>query len=198
MTRNNLYDFIDMMTILGLRNPEDEYGGTRHNIGADVVHAFVEAQGFNPFKTDKLFFAEKTQGDIGAVSVRVLLPTTYMNESGKTVAAAKVAPQDIVVVHDELALPVGTFTISYGRSAGGHNGVESVINACGTNDIVRLRIGISPAAPQVVTGEGRADFVLKPFTPAERTQISEMMPRVVEALALLVREGKDAAMRAYN
>lgn len=198
MMRNNPYDFPDMITILGLRNPEDEYGGTRHNIGADVVRAFAEVQGFNPFKTDKLFFAEKTQGDVGSVPVRVLLPTTYMNESGKVVAAAKVDPHDIVVVHDELALPVGAFTISYGRSAGGHNGVESVIRACGTNDIVRVRVGINPAPPQVVTGEQRADFVLKPFTPDERAQIAAMMPRIVDALALLVKEGKDAAMRQYN
>lgn len=198
MMRNNPYDFLDMLTILGLRNPEDEYGGTRHNIGADIVRAFTEAQGFASLKNDKLFFAEKTQGDVGSVPVRILLPTTYMNESGKVVAAAKVSPEELVVVHDELALSVGTFTISYGRGAGGHNGVESIIRACGTNDIVRVRVGIDPAPPQVVTGEGRADFVLKPFTPDERAQIAGMMPRILDALALLVKEGKDAAMRQYN
>lgn len=187
-----------MITIVGLRNPEDEYAGTRHNVGGDVVRAFANVHAFNAFTKDKIFFAEKTQGEVEGNAVRLLLPTTYMNESGKTIAATKLAPEEIVLVHDELALPIGTFTISYGRNAGGHNGVESVIRACGTADIVRVRIGIHPAASHVVSGEQRADFVLKTFTPEEREKIAIMMPNVLDALRLIVTRGKDAAMLRHN
>ncbi|OGG60582.1 hypothetical protein A3C89_00035 [Candidatus Kaiserbacteria bacterium RIFCSPHIGHO2_02_FULL_50_50] len=185
-----------MITLLALRNPEPEYARTRHNIGADVLRAFAESNNFPAFKYDKFLKAEKTISTIGDHDVQLLLSGTYMNESGQVVAASKLTPEETIVIHDELNVPVGDLKISYGAGAGGHNGVASVTSTFGTAAYTRLRIGIEPNHP--VTGDARANFVLKPFTPEERQKIEDNIKTFTAALITIIKEGRDTAMLKYH
>ncbi|OGG61220.1 hypothetical protein A3C87_03685 [Candidatus Kaiserbacteria bacterium RIFCSPHIGHO2_02_FULL_49_34] len=185
-----------MITVLALRNPEPEYAGTRHNIGADILRAFSEANNFPAFKHDKFLKAEKSIGTIGDHDVQLLLSDTYMNESGQVVLAARLFPENTIVIHDELNVPVGDLKISYDAGAGGHNGVASVTSAFGTAAYTRLRIGIEPNHP--VTGDARATFVLKPFTPEERQKIESSTKTFIDALTTIIKEGRETAMLKYH
>ncbi len=185
-----------MITILALRNPEPEYAGTRHNVGADVVRVFAEMHNFPEFKRDKFLKAEKSIGTIGDHDVQLLLSDTYMNESGQVITAAKLTTENTIVIHDELNVPVGDLKISYGAGAGGHNGVASTTKAFGTSAYTRLRIGIEPNHP--VTGEARANFVLRPFTPEERQKIEISTKTFTAALTITIKEGREAAMLKYH
>ena len=185
-----------MITILALRNPEPEYAGTRHNIGADVLRAFAESHDFLAFTRDKFLKAEKSIGTIGDHDVQLLLSDTYMNESGQVVLAAKLFPENTIVIHDELNVPVGDLKISYGAGAGGHNGVASITQAFGTAAYTRLRIGIEPN--HVVSGDARANFVLKPFTPEEKEKLELAMKTFTAALTTILKEGRETAMLKYH
>lgn len=175
-----------MITIIGLRNPEPEYSGTRHNIGAHVARAFAERHGFGDWKNDKIFLAEKTQGIVDGVPVRVLLPTIYMNNSGNVISATKLLPHEIIVIHDELALSVGSFKISHESGSAGHNGVADIIRVLGTKTFTRVRIGIHPKNRAVISGEERSDFVLKRFTLDERKEIDNLIPDIINATTDIV------------
>lgn len=171
-------------TIVGLGNPDEEYVGTRHNVGKDFVEALAS-------KLPK-------GGKISGLNV-------YMNNSGgpiKKLIASKKAAERLVVVHDELDLPLGRVKISFGSSAGGHNGVRSIEKALKTKDYVRVRVGISPATPsgklKRPDAEKIVDFVLGKFKPTEAEKIKKARKIVAEALELIVTEGKDRAMTEIN
>lgn len=170
--------------IAGLGNPTPEYVGTRHNVGRDFVLALE---------------------DTLPRGVTVVTPDVYMNNSGapiKKIVTSKKAAERLVVVHDELDVPLGRVKISFGASAGGHNGIKSIQAALKTNDFVRLRIGISPSTPsgklKRPTGEDVTDFVLKKFKPTEQEKLKKVKKLVQEALLLIVKEGKDRAMSEVN
>jgi PTH1 family peptidyl-tRNA hydrolase len=152
--------------IAGLGNPGDEYRMMRHNVGSRIVAAFAEGRDLPP-------------------DVKILLPTTPMNESGKAIRPLMVKngiePKRLLVVHDDADISFGKFKLSFGSRSAGHRGVESVIQALGTKDFWRLRIGIQPV-PTAASGPAprhvRADeLVLKPFTPQEEAEL----PRIIEA-----------------
>src|SRR5262245_55392365 len=136
--------------IIGLGNPGAEYASTRHNVGKELVAALEEKLPTN---------------------AKVVELNVYMNRSGPAIKQAIGSPKGLIVVHDELDLPLGKVKISFGNSAGGHNGVRSVVQALKTQDFVRVRVGISPATPsgklKRPTGEALADFVLGTFKPTE-------------------------------
>ncbi|HEY6020064.1 MAG TPA: aminoacyl-tRNA hydrolase [Candidatus Paceibacterota bacterium] len=170
--------------IVGLGNPDKEYDGTRHNIGRDLVSAF---EGTLPKKP------------------KFLLPDVYMNNSGvsvKKVIKSKKDAEKLIVVHDDLDLPLGKIKISYGSSAGGHNGVKSIIAAIKTQDFTRVRVGISGATPsgklKRPAPERIVDFVLGKFKPAEQDKLKKVKKTVKEALELILTEGVERAQTETN
>ena len=138
-----------MITLIGLGNPGPEYEHSRHNIGRRILAHFMEKHGFSGMVRSDSFAGNISNGIVDGKEVMVLFPNTYMNESGaaaKKLALKGVVPENIVVVHDELDLPSGSFKVSYGSGSGGHHGVDSIVAALGTKDFVRVRVGISPTS----------------------------------------------------
>jgi len=185
-------------TIAALGNPGEEYAGTRHNAGRDLLKAIIkkDAGVSDESKTNISLFGKK---------VTIFYPEVYMNNSGaaiKKVVTSKKAAESLVVLHDELDLPLGKIKISFGSSAGGHNGVKSVQKALGTQNFVRIRIGISPSTPsgklKRPDGEKIADFVLAKFRPPEKEKIKKVQKLVSEALEILLTEGLPQAMSFAN
>lgn len=178
-----------MMTLMqwilvGLGNPDNEYEGTRHNVGKDLLEA-VQAGLPKGAKVAEL--------------------NVYMNNSGgpiKKLISSKKAAEKLVVVHDELDLPLGKVKISFGSSAGGHNGVKSIQKALKTQDFTRVRVGISGSTPsgKLKRPEPKkiVDFVLGKFKPAEQEKLKKVKKVVQHALELIVTEGKDRAMSEIN
>ncbi len=173
-----------MWTIAGLGNPDKEYEGTRHNIGRDFV-AYLKK-------------------DLPR-SAKVLDLNVYMNNSGgpiKKAVPSKKAAEKLIVVHDELDLPLGRIKISFGSSAGGHNGVKSIEKALKTRDYARIRVGISSSTPsgklKRPAPEKITDFVLGKFKAAEQDKIKKARKLVAEALELLLEEGVSRAMTEIN
>jgi PTH1 family peptidyl-tRNA hydrolase len=144
----------------------------------------------------------EASGRVGNIQVRLLEPLTYMNLSGKVLIPYLRRPfwspaTDLLVVVDDIALPVGRYRLRAQGSAGGHNGLKSIEQTIGSREYPRLRIGIKPAQEERVVGD-LADFVLSPFGVAERREILEMMPRFTDAVELWLREGIESAMNAHN
>ena len=170
--------------IVGLGNPNSEYADTRHNVGKDFVEAL----------SPKL----PKKAKVAALNV-------YMNNSGgpiKKLIPSKKAAASLVVVHDELDLPLGRVKVSFGSSAGGHNGVRSIEKALKPRDYVRVRVGISPSTPsgklRRPDAEKIVDFVLGKFKASEQDKLKKAKKIVAEALKLIVTEGKDRAMTEIN
>ncbi|MCB9818648.1 aminoacyl-tRNA hydrolase [Candidatus Nomurabacteria bacterium] len=192
-----------MFTIIGLGNPGKEYLNTRHNAGRVVLTEVLNNWGWGkPIHSAKLG-GEICDGVIGTNSVRVLFPDTFMNHSGR--AAKKALTQEpgtLVVVYDDVDLPFGEFKLSFGRGAGGHNGVSSVINEIGTPDFLRVRIGIAPKGwfGQVIRprGDKLADYVLGQLTNRELSKLIGISDDVATALQLTVEKGKEEAMGKFN
>ncbi len=195
--------------IVGLGNPDGddkEYEGTRHNTGRDMLFAVVKAFGIEEFKNDKKLNAKTGQGKIGKEKIILIAPDTYMNKSGnavgKVVKSIKAA-EKLIVIYDDFNLPLGMLRISFNRSSGGHNGLESVIKAVKTEAFLRIRVGVSPATTKGVAkvphGEDKIEkFILGKFKPDELKELKKVEKRIIEAVELLIKEGKDKAMSAVN
>lgn len=192
--------------IVGLGNPGGEYEGTRHNTGRMLVEAFARTQDADDFVFDKKANAQVVSGAIKKEKYTLVLPDTFMNKSGNAVARfvkSVKAAERLVVVHDDLDLPLGRFKLSFNRGSGGHRGVESVKRAVKTEAFVRLRVGISKDAgkgkvKKPVGEEAIGDFILGKFKPAEVTDFKKLSKKVSEALAVLISEGREAAMQGFN
>lgn len=186
-----------MILVAGLGNPGKRYADTRHNLGYLVVERVVMRAGG---QWKKKFSGLFTEIELERQRVLALEPATYMNESGESVAAAagfyKIAPKDVLVVHDELDLPFGVLRLKIGGGEAGHNGVRSVTERLGTRDYVRLRIGVGKP-PVGFSGTG-ADFVLQAFTPAERARLGDIVDQGADAVALFVGKGLEQAMNVTN
>jgi len=176
--------------IVGLGNPGSEYRGTRHNAGADFVAALARHCDAT-LNNESRLFGEAGRVTFAGCDLRLLVPTTFMNLSGKSVAAAagfyKIAPEEILVAHDELDLPPGSARFKQGGGHGGHNGLRDIIPALGNNrDFQRLRIGIGhPGSASRVTG-----YVLSPPSRDDRARIDACIEEAIAALPLLL--GGDA------
>jgi len=177
------------MFIAGLGNPGEEYKGTRHNVGVAMLATFAD------------HVTEKVKKKI-----IWLWPTTFMNKSGEAVAKVvknKKAAVNLVVIHDDLDLPLGKFKISFGRGSGGHRGVESIIKKLKTKDFIRLRVGIAATAPsgklkKPVGEKAVIDFILGKFKPPEELKLKKLMPKLVEALEALSTDGLHGLQSAMN
>lgn len=182
--------------IVGLGNPGSRYDGTRHNIGFALVDRL--ARGGWREKGNAL----TAEGRVGSSSVLLLKPLTYMNLSGAAVTPLvqfhKLTPGEIVVVHDDIDLPLGTVRLKQGGGDGGHNGLKSVTQHVGP-DYVRLRLGVGRPDPTVAEGPREvADWVLARFDAAETVVVAEQLRRAEEALEVLGAEGLKGAQNRVN
>ncbi len=188
-----------MKLIVGLGNPGAQYERTRHNAGFRAVRAFhtLHVDAFDGWK--RKFEAEVSEGRIGNEKVALMLPQTFMNLSGDAVAHAvgfwKIAPADVIVVYDELDIPLGNIRIRTSGSAGGHNGIKSVIERLGTPDVPRIRIGIGTERAKLVPSE---DFVLEKFSQDEEIDLGKAIENAVKALHVTLTEGIEAASNLYG
>lgn len=194
-----------MYVICGLGNPGEEYTASRHNIGREIVEALASAQDIEIVLESKKN-ALVGEGKIDKEKIMVVLPETFMNRSGNAVGKivkSKKAAEKLVVVHDDLDLPLGKLRIVFGRGSGGHKGVESVKRAIKTNEFVRVRVGIAKSTPKgkVKKPIGEASvqkFVLGKWSTAEEKEIKKIKKQAVEALEVLVKEGRARAMNEFN
>ncbi len=202
------------MIIIGLGNPGAEYEGTRHNAGREAVMSFAKKAGIGEFKEDKkskALVAKKGK-------VTLVLPETFMNKSGE--AAGKFAKgakkvkdpvtgkpmkafPDLVVVHDDLDIPLGKAKMSWDKSAGGHKGVASVIKAVGTQAFFRIRIGITPASAsgkmKKLDHETIVDnFIVAEFKDKEAAELKSVIKKVVDCLEMATADSPERAMSEYN
>lgn len=180
-----LYTFGKNKTILivGLGNPGSDYDGTRHNIGFTSVDRFAQDHDFPGWVDKKDLKCHLTSHQLADTKVYVIKPTTFMNNSGEAVAAVlhfyKIAPSDVVVVHDELDIPFGQIRTRVGGGAAGHNGIKSVSSAIG-EQYGRVRIGIGP---KVHEKQDSADFVLSRFNAEQESQIKNLTREVSAILS---------------
>lgn len=186
--------------ILGLGNPGREYALTRHNVGWWVLDHLASEWDFNAWKHDG--DALVASGLVGTVKTRLVKPQTYMNLSGAALRPYLGRPSwepasDLLVVADDVALPLGRFRIRASGSSGGHNGLKSIEGALQSRDYPRLRIGIEPRDARRRHGS-LSDFVLDTFGVDERACILERLPILTDAIALALRQGVGAAMNTFN
>ena len=178
--------------IAGLGNPGREYEGTRHNIGFMILDRLASVAGA-PFRVERSWNAAIAK----AGDAWLCKPLSYMNASGNVVWAVarfyKVPSSAILVVLDDMALPLGKLRLRTGGSSGGHNGLASILEACGTEAVPRLRVGIG-----VPEKRESVNHVLGRFAAEELPQIAPALERAVEAIAMAQRDGMTAAMNAFN
>lgn len=186
----------DRWVVAGLGNPESEYGGTRHNIGADVVR-HLAAQHHTGFSTNKRIRCEEAQVRLGDQRLLLVVPMTYMNRSGDPVQAAAnwfdAPPAQVVLVHDELDLELGQLRCKLGGGSS-HNGVRDVVRALGTRDVLRVRIGIGQP-PGRMPGK---DYVLRPFTAAEREEADLVVADAADAIEMLAEQGLEPTQNRFH
>ena len=185
-----------MKLIVGLGNPGTQYAETRHNIGFMVVSHLAERAGIALKR--KGYQGFYGVGRVAGEEVTILLPQTYMNCSGASVAPAcqslGVSPGDLIVVHDEIDLAFGCLRVKTGGGHGGHNGLRSIGGTLGENGYARLRMGVGrPPASGDVSGH-----VLSRFNATERISLQKYLEVASDALELLLREGAQEAMNSYN
>jgi PTH1 family peptidyl-tRNA hydrolase len=190
-----------MKLIVGLGNPGLRYANNRHNIGFMCLNHFARMQGIR--LDSKQGQARTGTGEINGEKIVLARPQTFMNSSGKSVSRLvqkyKIEPGDLIVIHDDLDLPLGKIRIRQGGSSGGHKGIESIINELGSQDFIRVRIGIGrPIGADEASEADVIDYVLNDFDPDEKQIITEVIPKVSEAILCLLNEGLTAAMNKYN
>ena len=180
--------------IVGLGNPGPQYLITRHNVGFLVLDAWADEDGI-AFQEDRAHFSNVAQEPDGA---RLVKPTTYMNESGQAVAAwlewLKLTPADLLVVVDDVALPLGQIRVRPGGSSGGHNGLKSIEKHLGTSDYARVRCGVDRVPP----GWALEKWVLSRFRPQDEDVVGEMIIQARLAIESCQREGISVAMNRFN
>lgn len=192
--------------IVGLGNPGEEYENTRHNAGRMAVEAFVKKQSLTDWKHDMKSKALISRGLVDGTAVVCVLPETFMNKSGLSVATfvkGEKAAERCIVVYDDLDMPLGSAKMSFNRGSGGHKGIESIARTLKTKAFWRVRIGISP-----VTASGKLrkpkgeeevlEFILKTFKPSEITTLQGVFKKTTEALGRSVTDSPILAMNAFN
>lgn len=187
-----------MLLIVGLGNPGREYASHRHNVGFMALDALAERVGAEVYR--EKFSGSYARAEIAGEPAVLLKPMTYMNESGRCVQPAmaffRVAPADLIVLHDELDIAFGEVRLKHGGGHAGHNGLRSIIACAGTGDFGRVRIGIGRPQPGF-RGE-IADYVLSSFDSVERALLTDVTTKVVDGVVDVARRGFTAAMNARN
>lgn len=192
--------------IFGLGNPGTEYENTRHNTGRLILELIRKEFDGADFEHDKKLNALVSEIKVGKEKVKLVSPETFMNNSGKVVAQlvkSKKAAEDMLVIYDDFQLPIGRMKISYNKSSGGHNGLESVIKSVKTEAFPRLRIGTAPATAKgdakIPHGEEKIEkFILGDFKPDEIKILKKLSKKIVEGVTIFVKEGRDKATGFLN
>jgi PTH1 family peptidyl-tRNA hydrolase len=182
--------------VVGLGNPGDEYVRTRHNVGAETVELLAQRHGAKLRKGKERARADQVR--IGGVLVALAVPLTYMNDSGLAVVALArrygVEPEQIVIVHDELDLPVATLKVKAGGGLAGHNGLRSIKSHLHSDEFLRVRIGVG----KPVSKEQGVEHVLKKFSKRERTEIDVTIEQAADAVECIASDGVAVAMNRFN
>ena len=194
LRRGDRASTLDLL-VAGLGNPGREYARTRHNVGWLVVDELARRTG-GSFRGK--FSGQLAETRLDDLRLALLKPETYMNESGRSIGAArkffKVDPADLLVVHDDVDLEPERLQARLGGGLAGHNGLRSIAQALGTNDFLRLRIGVG--RPGRGDRRGVADYVLSAFDP--ETDVDALVGRAADAVEALVADGLDETQRRYN
>lgn len=185
-----------MFYIVGLGNPGEEYENTRHNTGALAVESFAKKNKLEVFKAE----------NIGKEKIELLLPQTFMNKSGsplKSLITSKKKAENLIVIYDDLDIPLGKFKISFGRGSGGHKGIESIVRSIKTKDFIRIRVGISPVTPSGKIKKPKGEekiksFILGNFSKKETETLKKVFKKVSDALETIIKEGRAKAMNEFN
>ena len=191
--------------IVGLGNPGQEYENTRHNTGRIILSTLTDG-GFSDFSFEKKTNALENEIKVGKEKVKLMMPETFMNNSGKSVATVVKsikAAEKLVVVYDDFNLPLGKIRISFNRSSGGHNGIESIIKSVKTEAFVRIRIGVAPETAKglakVPHGDEKIEkFILGKFKDEEMKELKKIGKKIPEVVETLVKEGREKAMSMFN
>lgn len=185
-----------MKLIVGLGNPGMKYAATRHNIGFEAIDSIAEYYHISINKNK--FKAEIGEGSIGGEKVVLMKPQTYMNLSGEAISACrawyKIEPQDIIIIYDDVTLEVGQLRIRKTGSAGGHNGIKSIIQHLGCETFPRIKVGVGEKPP----GWDLADHVLGRFSEEEMKVLCPRLKDVSDAVEMIIKKDVDAAMNNYN
>lgn len=188
--------------IVGLGNPGEKYARTRHNVGFDVIDALAQRWQVSLSENRKFKGAFGEGMAIAGYKIALLKPTTYMNRSGQAVRAVldwyKFEPSSVLVVYDDMALPLGRLRIRPSGSAGGHNGMKSIISHLGTQEFPRLRVGIGSTDAPHDRDRAVVAHVLGKFAPDEKPIVSTALDWAVEAVETILRKGTEPAMSAFN
>ena len=199
-----------MFIVVGLGNPGEEYVDTRHNTGRIILEImkknFFKDSDFSDWETDKKLRALKSDGKIGKEKVLLLEPDSFMNNSGgsvKSLITSKKKAEELIVIHDDLDLPIGRYKITFNRGSGGHKGVESIIKNIKTEGFLRYRIGISPVTPsgKMKKPSGEKDvtsLIMGSFREKEMEELKKIGKRLVEATKMVIDEGREKMMSIYN
>jgi len=183
--------------VVGLGNPGPTYASTRHNIGAMVIDELV-SQNSEKLTRHKRALAQVCETRISGAQVVLAKPLSYMNESGGPVKALakfyKVALEQIIVLHDELDIPLATLRVKLGGGDNGHNGLKSIRSAMGSGDWLRIRLGIGRPPGQ----QDPADFVLHNFASAESAEVAILKSQGCEAVSTLITKGLIETQNLYN
>jgi len=190
------------MIIVGLGNPGAEYENTRHNTGRMILDIFRQKNDLPEWQEDKKLKSLISKKN----KITLLLPETFMNKSGEAIARiikSKKAAESLVVIHDDLDLPLGRFKISFNRGAGGHRGVQSIVKTLKTEAFTRIRVGIASATPsgkiQKPIGEKAViDFILGKFKDKELETFKKIAKKISEAIDMIATKGREKAMGIYN
>lgn len=193
-----VYDILFFMNylIVGLGNPGKEYENTRHNAGVMVLEQIRRAWDFLEWSRDTMSNSLMSKGTFDTSSVTLMFPQTFMNLSGTAVRhyADEEYPQKLVVIYDDLDIPLGNIKMSFDRSSGGHNGVQSIIDTLGGADFARIRIGIGNREGDLREHVG----VLDTFSDEEKNIIESQSKKVTDVLKVFFGEGKEKAMGVAN
>lgn len=192
-----------MKLIVGLGNPGEKYKNTRHNLGFEILEEFRRKNNLEDWNNESKFKAQIIKLGDDLILAR---PQTFMNESGWAVSAIanffKILPADVVVIHDDLDLPLGKIKVRMGGSGAGHHGIESVIKGLGTDQFIRVRLGIgnekSHSDEHKRLSFHAEGFVLEKFESKEKSEVKSMVKQGIRALEVIFDQGIEAAQNQFN
>ncbi len=196
--------------VCGLGNPNEDYERTRHNAGRIVLEQIRKTLSkdfdFSEWENDKKLRALRSEGKFGKENLVFIEPDNFMNNSGgsiKYLVTNKKKAEELIVIHDDLDLPIGKYKITFNRGSGGHKGVESIINNIKTEGFVRYRVGISPVTPsgKMKKPSGEKDvtsLIMGKFRDKEMEDLKKISKRLATATTVMIKEGREKAMSLYN
>jgi len=195
-----------MYVVVGLGNPGEEYENTRHNTGRLAVLHFLKKNDLPTPVFNKKYQSLVSEGKIGKEKIFSLLPETFMNKSGAAVSPAignKKKAENLIVVHDDLDLPLGRVKVSFNRGPAGHRGLLSIIKSLKTEAFIRIKIGISPTVAggkmKKPIGDIKVDkHILGKFSPKEELVLKKIFKTVSDAIYTIATDGRERAMSAFN